>query len=225
MTVRIGLLTIGQTPRTDITSEIAPYLPHGVELIEVGVLDEFTTEEVSRKFQPGPTDVIYITRMRDSSQVMLGRDKIVGIMQEKIHVLNRAGVDIIILLCSGEFPHFHSDAPIVYPDRVLKGVVSSLSFDGKAAVLIPLPEQVDYAKGKWSGFLKELEVLPISPYVAQMSDFEKVGHMLRDRIVRLVVMDCLGYTLMQRKLVMRKAGCPAISSRSVLIKCLLELIA
>ena len=44
--IKIGAITIGQAPRTDITRDILPLLPDYMTLTEYGALDDMTYEEV-----------------------------------------------------------------------------------------------------------------------------------------------------------------------------------
>ena len=56
--IKIGAITIGQAPRTDITRDILPLLPDYMTLTEYGALDDMTYEEVMsqiyRTFYPSP---------------------------------------------------------------------------------------------------------------------------------------------------------------------------
>lgn len=44
--VKIGLLTIGQSPRDDFVPEIKPLLLPQIEFVEFGLLDELSSEEI-----------------------------------------------------------------------------------------------------------------------------------------------------------------------------------
>ena len=45
---KVGLLTIGQSPREDIVSEIKPLLDSRIEILEKGLLDGLSFEEIKR---------------------------------------------------------------------------------------------------------------------------------------------------------------------------------
>ena len=45
---KIGAVTIGQAPRTDITGDILPMLSPNIKLVEYGALDPFSFEEASK---------------------------------------------------------------------------------------------------------------------------------------------------------------------------------
>ena len=46
MKKKLGVITIGQSPRSDVVPEIIPYLGDNVEVIEAGALDGLTYEEM-----------------------------------------------------------------------------------------------------------------------------------------------------------------------------------
>jgi len=43
---KIGLVTIGQSPRTDILPDMLMILGHQYDVVETGALDDYTTEEI-----------------------------------------------------------------------------------------------------------------------------------------------------------------------------------
>ena len=63
--IKIGAITIGQAPRTDITRDILPLLPDYMTLTEYGALDDMTYEEVMSQFAPSEDDEVLVSRMRD----------------------------------------------------------------------------------------------------------------------------------------------------------------
>ena len=41
--MRIGMVTPGQSPRDDIVPEVEPYLGKGIDILQAGALDDFST--------------------------------------------------------------------------------------------------------------------------------------------------------------------------------------
>ena len=58
--IKIGAITIGQAPRTDITRDILPLLPDYMTLTEYGALDDMTYEEVMSQFAPSEDDEVLV---------------------------------------------------------------------------------------------------------------------------------------------------------------------
>ena len=223
--VRVGFVTIGQSPRRDITEDLVKILPKDVEIVEAGALDDLSPSEIREKLSPKPGETLYVTRLRSGEEVRISKEKIVGLIQEKISMLDNRGVDIIAILCSGEFPEFVSRTPILYPDKILKGIVSGIKYRGNSAVLIPAKEQMEYARDKWSPYLEIPDIIPISPYTSKSEDFSRVGLELRRIGAGLIVMDCMGYT-MEQKIAIRGSnpGARIITSRGALARALTELL-
>ena len=71
---RIGAITIGQAPRTDILTDIAPILGNDVEFIQVGALDHLSLEDV-QALRPNGNGNTLVSRMRDGTAVTLQEQK------------------------------------------------------------------------------------------------------------------------------------------------------
>jgi len=101
----VGFLTIGQSPRTDVLSDIQEYLK-GLEIVEAGALDGLTREYIETNLAPRAGETLLVTRMRDGSEVIIAEERILPLMQERVRWLEEQGVEVIAVLCSGSFPEF-----------------------------------------------------------------------------------------------------------------------
>ena len=72
---KIGAITIGQSPRTDITGDICPLLAPNITLQEYGALDPFDADYINQNFAPGPDSSVLVTRMRDASHRQISQTK------------------------------------------------------------------------------------------------------------------------------------------------------
>ena len=81
--IKIGAITIGQAPRTDITRDILPLLPDYMTLTEYGALDDMTYEEVMSQFAPSEDDEVLVSRMRDGRQAKFTERFIRPLVQKK----------------------------------------------------------------------------------------------------------------------------------------------
>jgi hypothetical protein len=59
---RIGLLTIGQSPRDDLMSELKPLLSPDIVPVEYGILDDLSPEQISLS-SPGPSEFPLVSRI------------------------------------------------------------------------------------------------------------------------------------------------------------------
>ncbi len=108
---RIGAITIGQSPRTDVIPEIQQLVEFDIEFVEIGALDGLTLDEVET-LAPKTGDYLLHTRMKDGSAVTIGKEAILPRMQACVDTLTQQGVEFIALLCTGKFPEFDSPVPL-----------------------------------------------------------------------------------------------------------------
>lgn len=138
----IGLITIGQAPRQDVAPIIEKYLEGKAGLVQSGVLDGFTAEQVREFYSPGPGEYVLTTRMADGSAAVISRERIQSVLQGKIDAMEAAGIRTILLACTGVFPGLHTSAAhLIEPDRIIPPVVQAM-LDGRRLGLIgPCPSR------------------------------------------------------------------------------------
>src|SRR5690606_22877801 len=134
----IGVLTIGQSPRTDIVPSFQTILGNDVLIKEAGGLDRLTESEIANVY-PDETDTTYISRLRNGESVKMGKSKILPLLQKELTELEKEA-SLIIVLCTGELQSLYSNKTIIYPDTILKHVVSATIHTGKLGLIIPLEE-------------------------------------------------------------------------------------
>lgn len=66
---KIGAVTVGQSPRTDITTDADTFFHGQVEILESGALDSYSLEEVQSLSRP-EGDYLLTSRMRDGAESM-----------------------------------------------------------------------------------------------------------------------------------------------------------
>ena len=78
----IAVITIGQSPRPDITSDLRKLLPEGVCMTEYGALDGLTRQQAEEQFGYRGRGELLITRMGGSgSSLKVDGDSIMGQLQ------------------------------------------------------------------------------------------------------------------------------------------------
>lgn len=224
MPLKVGIVTIGQSPRVDVIPEIKELVAGDIEIVEKGALDGLTLKEVER-FEPKEDDEVLVTRMRDGTEVTIGRSFILSRLQEKISELDKEDVTLIALLCSGEFPRLQSEKPLIMPDKLLSGVLASLVISkGKLGLMVPSEEQVNQLMRGFQDLGFEVIGVGISPYKNDIGAIGEAASKLREKGADLIVMDCFGYNLGMKRKVREITGKPVVLVRSLLGKVLEELI-
>jgi len=217
---RVGLVTIGQSPRVDVVPEIRDVLGSAdIEIVECGALDKLSKDEVAR-LAPREGEYVLVTRLRDGSEVRVARERILPLMQECIDRLELS-VDVVGLLCTGEFPELRSRKLLVEPSDLLVKVAESLK-PSKLGVVVPDPAQIDLTRRKWRGVAQDIKVLSVSPYTGTLSELRRAAEELSDR--DLIVLDCIGFSREAKKVVATASGKPVLIPRTLLGRVLRELL-
>ncbi len=228
MTKTIGVLTIGQSPRADrLGDDMRTALGPGSEVIERGALDGMSDEEIVQISPKDPSEYHLITLLRDGRSVQIGKSAILHRLQEQIWDLERNGaVDATLLMCTGVFPPFEHDKPLLLPQEALYGAVTGMVGDGKIGALIPLASQRKQSLRKWHerGVL-EAEVFPASPYSEDpIAAIEDASDAARNAGVTVLFMDCFGYDLAMKAAARRSFGGPVVLARTLAARLIAELI-
>src|SRR5262245_44295451 len=100
---RIGLITVGPSPRSDVVPDMAAILGADVDIAEAGALDGLDREEIAL-LAPQGDDEIIVTRMIDGSPVFVGKTPMIPRVEAQIAALEDRGVALNVLLCTGAFP-------------------------------------------------------------------------------------------------------------------------
>lgn len=222
MPPKIGFLTIGQSPRDDILPDITTILGSGLEIIEQGALDGLARKEIEG-LRPGKNDFPLITRLKDGSAVVVGKRKILPLLQARISSLERQKADLIALLCTDDFPHIHARKLFLSPHRILLGTVRSIMNEGRLGVLAPLEEQKDRLREKWQKTGLEIFIDNLNPYEESPASVRVIERMKRHR-VDLIVLDCIGYSAQIKEKINLATGRPVLLPRSLLARLINELI-
>lgn len=206
MTSRIAFLTIGQSPRHDLSGVVERALPPGVEISHLGALDGIDREEIDARFASRSGQPWLISKLADGTVITLDVEAIGVRLQLCIERLEAQGAEIIVLLCTGEFPGLTTDrATLIEPDAVMCRTVAGLLGTRQAGILLPLPEQVDEARAKWSVLGKPPLFAFASPYDGDAAGLICAAREVLDAGAQVLVLDCMGYRP-EHKQALRAAG-------------------
>lgn len=222
---RLGIITIGQSPRTDLTPELMPLL-NGVELVERGALDDLSNDEIAALVISADDEVL-TSRLRDGTSAVFGREHVLPQIQAAITDLEsgEGAVDAILLACAGEFPTFVHRTPLLLPDAMMKHMLSALAVDMTTVGLIcPLDSQVDFILSSMESIAPRVIGAAASPYTETVEDAARAGQRLAQDGAQLLVGFCMGYTEEMRAAVHAATGLPVVLVRSVSARLASELL-
>ena len=212
---RIGLITIGQSPRLDILSDIESVFDEDAELLQRGALDKLTQAELAA-LTPNEGETVLVSCLRDGTAVTMAEERVIGLLQTCIAELESEGVACILFLCTGDFKdRLTAKVPLIYPNRILTGLLPALCEAHKLIVMVPDQEQAADAVAQWESLGLETQVVPISPYEGSQEDFCTAAESIKESEGSYVLLDCMGYTSKMKHLVESISGKIVILPRTL----------
>ena len=221
----VGVVTIGQSPRTDVMPDIvAPLLP-GTRVIERGALDHAGPAELAR-LAPECGEDLLVTRLRDGTEVTLAETRLVPLLQDAVDDVTGRGVVVVAALCTGTLAGIRCSRPLLMPGPLVRNLVAAAAPGGRVArlgVVVPAPDQIEPVRADWSAAAAEVMALAASPY-APPAALAKAAHVLAAWRPDLVVLDCLGFDGPMKQMVAWAVGVPVVLPRTVLAGALAALL-
>lgn len=185
----LGLVTIGQAPRGDVTASM--FGNPSPAFIEAGALDGLEDDAIG-SLAPAGDDHVLVTRLIDGREVVVGKERLLPFVQTAVDRVVDRGASAVCVLCTGAFPELRSDALLIFPDRLLTGAVDAVLPAGTVGVLMPHPDQHDSMVEKWTSAKRSVVTASVSPY----GGADGVGEAMRSLAAggaEMVVMDCMGF--------------------------------
>ena len=226
----LGLVTVGQAPRTDVTEDLSDLLD-GVRVVEHGALDGFGPENLERIAGAAKKSLderarvhVLQTRLADGRSIVYRETDAIPLTQQAVGRAARDGASAVLIACTGTFPPFDAPVPVLYPQRLLQQVVLAVHDGGPVALLTPDEAQREDQVGRWSRVLRNgtsIASYAVSPYRPEgMDQLAHVATTLNADPPHLVVMDCIGYTRAMRARIagVLPAGRPVLTAREVAVR-------
>jgi protein AroM len=218
----VGLVTIGQAPRVDVVPDMAETIGPGVEVREAGALDGLDRAAIDR-LAPGSDDEILVTRLSDGAPVFVGRRAITPRVEAQIAALERAGVTLTALLCTGAFPRLAATRPLIQPQPLLLGALRAMSWPGRLGILTPSGRHVSQTEARWRADGFDPVVVPLSPYDATDAAAVARAAAALGAGIGLVVMDCMGYRRKTRDELQGLVRVPVLAANFLVARVIAEL--
>lgn len=219
--MKIGLITIGQSPRPDILPEMKRILGDEFEILEKGALDDYTLDDIKKR-EAKAGDQILVTRMRDGTEVKVTHKLVVPLIQQRVSELDEEGVKVILLLCTGRFPEFQSKALIVMPWEIIRGAVNASLRKGRLGMVLPAKEQAAHASRRWGVGDIEVYADSASPY-GPKEEVERLAERLVEKDLDLILLNCMGFGHRAKQIIKDKTGKPVIQANALVARVLKEL--
>jgi protein AroM len=211
--VKVGLFTIGQSPRLDLVPEIIPLLLPNIEIVEEGLLDGLPPEEINL-LKPEFGEIPLVTRLKDGSQVQLSGKKINSLLHEAIdNMRTKKDVRGVGFLCTHDFHEIRFSFPVIFPHHCLNFIITQTFLIQNLGIVIPLENQIEMAKKKWDTEKAFVEVK--SPY-SEGKGWEEIAQSFLQEKVEAVILDSIGYTNQDKKQLQNMLSSPILLPRTIL---------
>lgn len=227
---RLGVITVGQSPRPDLVPLFEAALPEGAELVECGVLDGLDRDEIARDYSPEPDGAVLISRLVNGSSVIISKARAEARVAELVKDLDHKGCGMILLLCTGVFRGLEcSRARVLQPQELLMPTIKALVTGRHAGFLVPTEAQAAKVPEKWACLAEAENSAPplaraLSPYDADDAEIAEAARALVDAGAEVLVGDCIGFGEHHRRIARKAAGVPVIVSTGLLSKLVSELV-
>lgn len=222
MPLTLGIATIGQAPRDDIVALFAAHAPIGTKIVLRGALDGLSDAEVDALRPESGGDTLY-SRLRGGRDVKISKKAVIARSPDVLAKLRADGCDVLVYACTGDFPPMAGDEGVLFPSRVLNGLVSGLLPRGRLGLLIPLAEQSEKLASKWARPGLEIVAEALAPS-AGSGEIAAAARRLAARAPDLVAMDCMSYTPATKDAVKPILGVPTLLAITVAGRILREML-
>jgi len=220
----LGMITIGQAPRTDVAPIVEKHLEGRGKLLQMGVLDGLTKAYIEENLAPEPGDYVLTSRLVTGEQVVMSREKIQPILQAKIYELEEMGISQILLLCTGVFPGLKTATSyLIEPDHIIPPTIKAVVGPRRLGVIVPLPDQTESLQPKYEPYGLNPLFAVACPYHNDEGSFIAAAEELKDK-ADIILLDCMGYTEAAQALVSKITGLPVVLSNSLMAKLVSEMI-
>jgi len=220
--MKIGALTIGQSPRTDIMADIKAIFTKNTKIIEKGALDGFSKEEIDKLYPKG-NDYILISRLSDGTSAKISGSYVEKKLQNIIEEIEDK-VDIFLILCAGQFPNLTSKKLIMKPDILLNKSIPGIIERGTMIDVVPLEEQIEELKTRWTFNNIIVKYKNLCPYTATKEEIISRAEEIKGMNPDLVLLDCFGFGINTKKIFKEVVNKPIILVRTFVAYILKELL-
>lgn len=208
---RILFVTIGQSPRKEMLSDLTEGLALPAKIFEIGLLDGLSGSEIE-DLRAESEEVAVLARLANGVWEVVSRRKIANLAHEKIAAIGEREFDLVVLMSTGIFRDLESTCPTVNAQRAIDSAVISVAAQGdNVGIICPLYQQTqDFDIPSLSLF----ETISRHAPHANTQQLRKAAQALKD--CAYIVLHSVGYTENDRDVVAEVTGKPVILPRRII---------
>ncbi|WP_036825807.1 AroM family protein [Photobacterium sanctipauli] len=211
----LGIVTIGQSPRSDIHADMKALLGENLRWVEEGALDGLTRGDIEKKYPIAGKHDLLVSRMANGEQVCISESDLEPRLFDAVARIKDYKPDVVIILCTGDLPPITMDRCVVLsPQHIIKHFVAGL---GITSLIVMSPEQaqVDNAKKRWEEAGFHTGSVFGSPYQAEAQLYQAAVK-AKELSGNLIILDCMGYKIEHREKIEKWSGKRTITPREII---------
>jgi DNA-binding CsgD family transcriptional regulator len=204
-------VNLGQSPRDDVVPEIVAQIGHPIDVVEVGLLDGLSDDEMREAAVGADSGSTLRTRLRDGRPVVISRAWANRRIAEIDAQLVQEPYDVVVLLSTGELDEFSRRGLFVSAQRVVDTWIDAIAMTGQTiGLLLPLPAQ----KTGFSIDIREsCRIVTTNGRPESPEELDRAALRLKD--CDLIVLHSLEYDERSMRRVAAASGRPVVLARRV----------
>jgi protein AroM len=219
---RMGVVVIGQSPRPSVAAEIAAVLSPGITIELRGALDGMSRAEIDAIPPADGADALF-TLLPNGDGVRISKRAVELRASVQLARLKQDGIDVIMLACTGRFPHLKPEGLLILPSAVLHRMVEAVLPRGRLGVFSPLAEQTSLIHRKWQREGVEVIGVTLRPG-SDDAAVDEAARTMAQKHPDLVVMDCMSYSSANKARLRRAYTGPVILAIAAAARVVEELV-
>jgi protein AroM len=208
---RIGVITIGRSPRPDVLAELMRRL-EAVQYDEFATFDEVSDETLA-KHVPEPDDAVFFARLAENDHVVLSVDFVERQVERLVARVDQLNYDLIVVAATALFAPLRTRTPIVHGQRAVDAWMSAfVSGNLTIGLVYPLSQQGgQLATFNHATQLRSAHASLRGGYSERLTE-AAAGVSAAD----LIVMHSVGYTESMALQVARETNKPVVTARWII---------
>ncbi len=211
MPPRLGVITIGQSPRPDLHAVFAREAPHAEVLVR-GALDDLDAEAIAKLASTG-CDYPLLVRLHNGASAELPLTTVHQRVVAAAASFSDDGVYAIVVACAGAFPEVPCTVPVLLPGQLLPAAVRAMVRSHRIGVVSPIAGQLAAAEAKWRSDGFDPVMACASPVAEH--EIDAAAETMRLARPELVVLDCMGHSDEYTQRFADRCRRPVVSAQSL----------
>lgn len=198
---RLGIVLMGDGDPGKI-SDVKMYLGDDIGIHIRGIVDGFTYEYIRGDLWPKAGESFIVSTFQGGKDIMISADKAMDLVNLQIRKFEDAGVENVLVFCTGHFPVIKRRGLVIVPEKIIYHLLMGLGVS-RIGVMVPEEGQIEDSKKQYSDFNALIKAA--SPF-GSMQNIRAAAREFKEEDVQVILTDCMGFTEDMGKVVETEAA-------------------